>query len=139
MTTAALLAQVGKKRVLVLERHFKAGGFTHSFRRHEFEWDVGLHYVGEMQPGSLSRRVMDLVTNRRIEWQPMGSPYERFIFPGFSYEVPNSFENYQAQLCRDFPEERANIVKFLQQIRAAQSWASAGSYRRACQRWLGVV
>ncbi len=44
LTVATLLARVGKKRVLVLERHFKPGGFTHSFRRQEFEWDVGLHY-----------------------------------------------------------------------------------------------
>ena len=31
LTTASLLAQLWKKRVLVLERHFKPGGFTHIF------------------------------------------------------------------------------------------------------------
>ena len=122
LTVATLLARVGKKRVLVLERHFKAGGFTHSFRRQDFEWDVGLHYVGEMQPGSLSRRIMDLVTAGKVQWHAIGSPYERFVFPGFTYEVPNSFKAYQEQLCREFPDEQSNIAAFIKHIRAAQSW-----------------
>jgi all-trans-retinol 13,14-reductase len=33
MTVASLLAQLAGKRVLVLERHFQLGGFTHGFRR----------------------------------------------------------------------------------------------------------
>ncbi|MCA9693431.1 MAG: NAD(P)-binding protein, partial [Myxococcales bacterium] len=32
MTTAAMLARLGK-RVLVLEQHYVPGGFTHEFRR----------------------------------------------------------------------------------------------------------
>ena len=42
LTTAALLAQHGQN-VLVLEKHFKAGGFTHTFKRKNYEWDVGIH------------------------------------------------------------------------------------------------
>ena len=32
LTTASLLSQIEHKRVLILERHFKIGGFTHTFR-----------------------------------------------------------------------------------------------------------
>jgi all-trans-retinol 13,14-reductase len=39
LTTAAILAKEGKK-VLVLERHFKGGGFTHVFKRKKYEWDI---------------------------------------------------------------------------------------------------
>ena len=46
LTTACLLAKRGQK-VAVLERHYMAGGLTHYFKRKEFEWDVGLHYIGE--------------------------------------------------------------------------------------------
>jgi all-trans-retinol 13,14-reductase len=34
--------------VLILERHYTAGGFTHTFTRPGYEWDVGLHYIGEV-------------------------------------------------------------------------------------------
>ena len=47
LTAAVLLGQAGKK-VLVLERHYMPGGFTHTFSRKGYEWDVGLHYIGEV-------------------------------------------------------------------------------------------
>src|SRR5690606_10794606 len=45
MTTAALLAKLGEK-VLVLEQHYVPGGFTHTFTRKGYTWDVGVHAVG---------------------------------------------------------------------------------------------
>ncbi len=33
LTCASLLAQIEERRVLVLERHFTPGGYTHMFRR----------------------------------------------------------------------------------------------------------
>ena len=57
LTTAAFLSKKAGKRVLILERHYTAGGYTHSFRRPGYEWDVGVHYLGEMGPrGELGRR-----------------------------------------------------------------------------------
>ncbi|MFB0908853.1 MAG: NAD(P)-binding protein, partial [Spirosomataceae bacterium] len=37
LTTAAILSKEGQK-VLVLERHYTAGGFTHVFKRKGYEW-----------------------------------------------------------------------------------------------------
>src|SRR2546422_886859 len=71
MTTAALLACEGK-RVLVLERHTTAGGCTQVFRRNGYEWDVGLHYMGEVHRESSGlRRLFDRVTGGRLQWAPM--------------------------------------------------------------------
>src|ERR1022692_110369 len=53
---ASIMAKLRKWRVLVLERHFKIGGFTHTFTRPGgWSWDVGLHYVGEMGEGMMER------------------------------------------------------------------------------------
>ena len=43
---AAILGRC--RPVLVLEQHYVPGGFTHMFKRPGYEWDVGVHYVGEM-------------------------------------------------------------------------------------------
>ena len=48
LSAASILAKEGKK-VLILERHYTAGGFTHVFKRRGYEWDVGIHYIGEVQ------------------------------------------------------------------------------------------
>ena len=59
LTTASLLARKGKK-VLVCEKHTTPGGYTHVFTRNDYEWDVGLHYVGDMdRKGSLLRVVFE--------------------------------------------------------------------------------
>ena len=40
LTAAACLSKMGKK-VVVFEQHYTAGGFTHSYDRNGYEWDVG--------------------------------------------------------------------------------------------------
>jgi len=60
LCAGALLAKSGKK-VLLLERHYTPGGFTHVFKRRGFEWDVGIHYIGEVQrPNSILRKLFDI-------------------------------------------------------------------------------
>ena len=47
LTTAAILAKAGR-RVLFLEQHDQAGGCCHTFIDKNYEFDVGIHYIGEM-------------------------------------------------------------------------------------------
>jgi len=55
------IEQLDRVRVLVLERHYAMGGFTHTFRRPDYEWDVGLHYIGQVQdPASSVRRAFSI-------------------------------------------------------------------------------
>ncbi len=39
-----------------------------------------VHYVGQMQPGSMARRMMDLVTRKGVQWHFMGAVYDRMVF-----------------------------------------------------------
>ena len=64
LASAAMLAKHGGKRVLVLERHYTPGGYTHVFHRPGYDWDVGVHYVGGMEPGTTLRRMF--ITTARI-------------------------------------------------------------------------
>lgn len=86
LTTASLLAQIEKKKVLLIERHFQLGGFTHSFKRKIYKWDSGLHYVGNMGEGEFPKKVMDFVTQGQVSWQRMTDPFEVYHFPGFKFE-----------------------------------------------------
>ena len=119
---ASLLAQVAGRRVLVLERHFKLGGFTHSFRRGRFSWDVGLHYVGEMNEGSPGRRLFDLACGGAVAWERMPSPYDVFEYPGLTFEVPDGEEAYASALGDAFPRERTGIAAFFRDLSRASGW-----------------
>lgn len=124
LTTASLLGQLANKRVLVIERHFKLGGFTHAFRRKGYEWDVGVHYVGEMQKGALTRGMMNLVTGCRVKWHPMNSPFERYVFPNETFEVPTDVKEFRERLVERFPEEKKAIHKYFKDVKGAQGWTA---------------
>jgi all-trans-retinol 13,14-reductase len=110
---AALLSRYGGKRVLVLERHYTPGGFTHTFRRPGYEWDVGVHYVGEVAPGQAIGAVFEAVTDGSLEWTPLGEVYDRIVIADETYELRAGAENLRRDLKRHFPREAQAIDQYL--------------------------
>jgi all-trans-retinol 13,14-reductase len=130
LAAAAILTDLGQQRVLVLERHFRLGGFTHEFQRKGYRWDVGLHYVGNMAPGQTSRGVMDLVTGGTVEWDRMPDDFEVFHYPGLDFPVPSDPRAYRDRLVAAFPEEEAGIDQFFADCKRANEW-----YGREAWAW----
>ena len=64
LTTAALLSELGWK-VCVLEQHYTAGGYTHSFERHGYEWDPGVHYIGDVGAETRTRKMFEPLPSQR--------------------------------------------------------------------------
>mgnify|MGYP006089223743 FL=1 len=113
LTTAALLAQNNFK-VLVLEKHFKVGGFTHTFKRKQYEWDVGIHYIGEVHnKKSHTRKLFDKITGGNLEWAKMDQNYDRIIFPDKSYDFIAPKENFIKKMTEYFPEEKLAITNYI--------------------------
>jgi phytoene dehydrogenase-like protein len=123
LTAASLLARLRGIRVLVLERHYRLGGFTHAFTRPGGRrWEVGLHYVGEMAPGQQMRDLMDLVTGGSVEWQAMPSPFDCYHYPGLTVDQPVGREAYLEVLSELWPEERQGIAHYFREVDAAARW-----------------
>ena len=123
LTAAVLLAVHGGKRVLVLERHYEAGGFTHTFHRAGYEWDVGLHYVGQMDAGSAVRRTFDHVTAGQVRWQPMPEVYDRVIVGEQRFDFAAGEERVREGLKRDFPGEARAIDGYVAAVRACNRFS----------------
>jgi phytoene dehydrogenase-like protein len=120
LAAAAALARVWKKRVLVVERHWTAGGFTHSFRRPGgYSWDVGLHYIGGLGKDEFFRRVFAFLSRDELRWTLMPEPFERFLYPDFEFAVPAGREALRRALHEAFPGERRNIDRYLRDRRRA--------------------
>lgn len=105
MTTAAFLAKEGKK-ILVLERHYVAGGFTHVFKRQGYEWDVGVHYVGDLHRNTMMKQMFDYICEEPIEWADMGEVYDKMIFGKKVYEYRKGKENFKNKMKEYFPEPK---------------------------------
>jgi phytoene dehydrogenase-like protein len=126
LTVAALLAKLQGKQVLVLEQHFTAGGFTHEFsRKGKFHWDVGLHYVGGMAKGNTARALFDYLSNGNLQWQKMPDPFEKFVYPDFSFEVTSDPDQFQRDLIQQFPQEETGIRQYFRDVKKAAFWYNA--------------
>ena len=112
LTAAALLARHDRRRVLVLERHYEIGGFTHVFRRPGYEWDVGVHYVGDVQPGGLLRALFDEITDGQLAWADMGPVYDRVFLGDARFDFPRGEAALRARLVERFPAERNAIDRY---------------------------
>lgn len=117
MTTAAMLAKWGYK-VLVLEQHYTAGGFTHTFRRKKWVWDVGVHAVGEVSDRAMPGKLLKLLTDGRLRWTSLGSVYDEFHFPdGIRIDFPDNKEQFRDNLIAAFPDEVEAIDRYLALVR----------------------
>jgi all-trans-retinol 13,14-reductase len=137
LTCASLLAQFRQLRVLVLERHYRLGGFTHAFERPGGRhWDVGLHYVGQMASGDQPRALMDLVTGSQVQWHPMPSPFERYLYPDLHVEQPVGREAYVETLARRWPAERTGVEQYFREVHRATRWLGPYLMGQGGPAWL---
>ncbi|MFP1679606.1 phytoene desaturase family protein [Alloalcanivorax sp. C16-2] len=119
LASAACLSKMGWK-VAVFEQHYTAGGFTHSYERNGYEWDVGVHYIGDMgRPDTLGRRLFDHITDGQLQWAPMDECYDRIYLGDRHYDLKAGPQAFRAELQRAFPGEHDTIDTYLTLIKKA--------------------
>jgi phytoene dehydrogenase-like protein len=118
LSCAAYLCAAGK-RTLVLEAHYVAGGNSQVFRRsrrgHHYEFDVGIHYIGECgKEGSISRILRGCGLEDRVRFRPLDPDgYTTLVFPDLTFRVPAGWDKYRARLFETFPAETEPLSKVL--------------------------
>lgn len=134
---AVLLARYGGFKVLVLERHDTAGGFTHVFTRKGFEWDVGVHYIGNvLRPNTLAARLFHVVTGGRVRWASLGPVYDRIVVGDVAVDFPAGREAWRANLLRHFPHEKEGLERYMEAVRTTVRHARRFFAFKALPRWL---
>jgi all-trans-retinol 13,14-reductase len=135
LTVATWLAKAGKK-VVIFERHYVPGGFTHSFKRKDgFKWDVGVHYVGNMAEGSSLRSYFDFLTDGQLKWQSIGKVYDVANIEGTEYLFKTGKENFRKQFISYFPKEEKAICTYLSLIEKTNKRGSAFFFEKIFEPW----
>lgn len=86
LVSAAILSRFGYK-VVVFEQHYTAGGSTHMYTPHgdsstasknDFEFDVGVHYVGSRLDSwtSVPHWLFDWLSDGKLEWAKCSDVYD---------------------------------------------------------------
>ncbi len=120
LTAAAYMAKAGM-RPLVLEQHFAPGGNAQTFRRKRmFDFDVGLHYIGDCGPRGIFPTMMkQLGIADRVEFVPMDQDgFDTYLGPDLKFRAPAGWERYRRRLHETFPQETRAIDRYLDTIRS---------------------
>ena len=120
LTSAVCLAKQGR-RVAVFEQHYTAGGYTHAYRRRGWEWDVGIHYVGQLRGREPMRVLSDYLTDGTLRWASLGDPFDEYRFGSDVFGAPVGHRAYRAMLVERFPAERAGIDELFARIKRCRT------------------
>jgi len=134
LTTAAMLSDLGWT-VCVLEQHYTAGGYTHSYERNGYEWDVGVHYIGDVGAKTRIRKMFDYLSDGKLEWAPMDEEYDRFYVGDKVFNARAGKQQYRDNLIRQFPNEEDAIDRYLELLKKAGSSLSAIAMERVLEPW----
>lgn len=135
LATAACLSKMGRK-VCVLEQHYTAGGFTHSYDRNGYEWDVGVHYIGDMgSPNTLGRRLFDHITDGALHWAPMDGHFDRIFLGDEHYDLVAGRQAYRDMLVARFPDEEEAIDAYFRYLRSIKQGLRLHTIRKIVPSW----
>jgi all-trans-retinol 13,14-reductase len=129
LSTAAFLATNGR-RTLVLEQNQVVGGCSQVFRRqgNRYEFDVGVHYIGDCAPGGTVDRLMHgLGLQERIEFAELDPDgFSTITLPGVSFRVPRGWQAYEDRLAATFPDEEDGVRRCVSTLRTVAEEIRSG-------------
>ncbi|HRG99809.1 MAG TPA: NAD(P)/FAD-dependent oxidoreductase [Polyangiaceae bacterium] len=125
LVAAGYLAQQGLS-VSVFESHYTAGGCATQFSRGpksaRWNFDVGLHYVGDCEQGMIPRILRDLASD--VGWNELDpGGFDTLVFPDFRFRIPANLELYRERLVEAFPHERRGIDRYVRLVRGVMKVA----------------
>ncbi len=134
LTSAALLSELGWK-VCVLEQHYTAGGYTHSYERNGYEWDVGVHYIGDVGTETRTKKMFDFLTSGNLKWAPMAAEYDRFYVGDKVFNAVAGRQEFRDNLVRQFPAEERAVDRYMQLLKQVSGALFAHSIERVLTPW----
>ncbi|XP_060062907.1 all-trans-retinol 13,14-reductase-like [Ylistrum balloti] len=143
LSVASLLSRAGHK-VLVLEQHGRAGGSCHTFHEKGYEFDTGIHYVGNMAPGSTDRVLIDQITGGRVDYPPMDEAFDTVYLgdpeKARKYDILSDRKKLEASLIKKFPEEEEGIKKMMQYFKDCEGFMEGYFVLKLLPKWiLGIM
>jgi phytoene desaturase len=125
LSAAALLARSGKK-VLVVERHDRPGGYAQTFQRQRYHFDAAVHMVGgceKVQAGAgpntslIDALLRVLGVRDRCNFLRLDTFYTLEL-PGLRADIPTGVEPFTEALVSLFPRARPGLKELVQECAA---------------------
>lgn len=117
LAAGALLARAGR-RVLLIERHDRVGGYGHAFRRSHYHFDSAVHLIGgcapaEPGPTGLVARLLGALGLREGTPLVRVDPVYAAAYPELSLRAPGTLDGFVESHAERFPAEARGIRSFV--------------------------
>lgn len=126
LAAAAALAK-RKRRALVLEQHSVAGGLTQTFRRQDWSFAPGVHYIAGVGPHAGQEgqfgRLLAWLSDGALSFTACANPYDIVHLPGFEFGISHPESAYREALLARFPRQQAAIAGWFAACEAARASA----------------
>jgi len=140
LAAAAALSK-RKHRVLLLEQHTVPGGQTQTFRRQDWVFATGVHYISGVgpQPGSEGqfRRLLEWLGDGSLQFAPCANPYDIVRLPGFEFGISHPESAYRATLHERFPSESVAIDRWFHACHEARKAGTTLMATHNLPAWIG--
>lgn len=114
---ARQLARSGRS-VVVLERQQQAGGCLQSYRRGEFEFDTGLHYVGGLAEGQPLHEAFETLGLLKLPWHRLDPEgFDQVTIGRQTFPLAEGFDRFADTLSGYFPQEHKALHEFADLLR----------------------
>ena len=71
------------------------------------EWDVGVHYVGEVHRDHTDvNRTFEYISEGRLKWAQMDDVYDKIFFGEDEYDFPSGHDAFKAKMKTYFPADK---------------------------------
>lgn len=107
-----LLSREGKS-VCILEKHRKFGGSLQSFKRGDYHFNTGMHYLGSLSPGQTLYRYWSYFGLTALPLKQMDPEgFDRISFPDAEFPMAQSPDLFSETLSARFPGSEAALRSY---------------------------
>lgn len=102
----------------MLEQHYLPGGWCHSYTLGGYRWSPGVHYVGELGPGGMARRIYEgLGLGGDLSFYELSRDgYDHVEVAGDRFSIPKGREPLIERLSSRVPREREGIRRYVETV-----------------------
>ena len=105
-----------------------------------FEFDTGIHYIGEMVRGTLQHILLDQITESATDWVKLEEVYDDVIIgvgdDRKTYPIPSGRGKLMDSLIKSFPSEEKAIRKYFDILRMIRKSMTSTFLMKVLPKWL---
>ena len=131
LAAATVTSKAGAKTLMIEAMPF-IGGYLNPFKRKNYEFDTGLHYLGELgEKGSFYRRLKKLGVTDKVKFLELNpNGFCEYHFGDMKFVLPKGKENFKKNVLELFPQEEKavnNFMSFLNDMEESVALVSSGA------------